>query len=181
MFFSMKKMIIALALVAGMMVPSVYANGDGDKEHDDGVNTRIVMVSSLNVRAGASVSSAIVGTLALGDKVDYEVKSADGLWCRVDVPSRGWNDVYVACRYLGFKTMSAPSGNGWIEINGTRTVGMLLNVRSAAAVGNNLISFLKTGDQVFVKAKSANGLWCKIDFNKFGRIDGYVACRYLMK
>lgn len=171
----MKKVIIALAIAASLTVPQAFANESMDHMK--------VSVDSLNVRSSAMVGNNRVGVLHMGDVVSLESRSADGLWCKVSSEEKDWKNMYVACRYLTSKdaTVSSSAGNGWMEINGARWAGIKLNVRSSASFGDNRIGFANEGDELWVLAKSNDGAWCKVKWEKNGHTKGYVACRLLTK
>jgi uncharacterized surface protein with fasciclin (FAS1) repeats len=61
---------------------------------------------------------------------------------------------------------------------GLRHVGAALYIRSSAAMAKNIIGRFLRGTDVNVQMKSANGMWCKVDYKNR---DAWVACRYLMK
>ncbi|MFN7160967.1 MAG: SH3 domain-containing protein [Candidatus Gracilibacteria bacterium] len=131
--------------------------------------------TTLNVRSSAGVANNLIGYLNTFDKVTVWSKSSDGAWCKISFKN---STAWVACRYL-MKEVNHEDKKDH-DKNDNRKDGMTvtsaLNVRSTPAVADNRIGYLNIGDRVWVKEKSSNGLWCKIDFN--GR-EAWIACAYL--
>ncbi|GAA0699462.1 hypothetical protein GCM10008904_04710 [Paraclostridium ghonii] len=132
--------------------------------------TKIVTVTSLNVRSGPSTSNSVIGSLKQNEKI--EVISEGNGWSKIKYNGR---DGYVSSSYL--KDYSGGSTNSTPTPTPSKTkvvTATSLNVRSGASTNSSVIGSLKQNEKVEVISES-NG-WSKIKYN--GR-DGYVSSSYL--
>ena len=133
----------------------------------------IANTNSVNVRAAAGVSNALVTTLARGTKVNvYEQVTKDGAaWGRID---QGW----VAMQYVALDTTtggSTSSGSTETAIGtGYVNSSVDLNVRSGPGLGYAKVTSLKSGTQVTVyeQLTSDGMIWGRID-------QGWVCMSYV--
>ncbi len=141
-------------------------------------STGTVNADSLNVRAGASTSNKIIGSLSNGSKV--EILST----------SNGWHQIkfnggtgFVSADFISTNSDSTPppppdnsdsSNNGSTIISTGKVNADALNVRSGASTSNSIIGSLKSGDKVEILSTS-NG-WHKIKYNN---TQGYVSSDYI--
>jgi len=122
-----------------------------------GTTSGTVNASSLRVRSTPGMSGSIVGNLAKGTKVEIlEQKTVDGAaWGRT---ASGW----ISMSYV---TVSGGSGNSGTASGATYTVsGTVVNVRSAAGMGNAVISTVTKGAKVtIVETTAVSGMtWGKL-------------------
>ena len=112
-------------------------------------STGTVNADALNVRAGASTSNKIIGSLYSGAKV--EILST----------SNGWHQIkfnggtgYVSADYITTSSTSTPtpppsdsgsSNNGSTVINTGTVNADVLNVRSGASTSNSIVGTLRSG------------------------------------
>lgn len=166
------KKILATGIAFFLLILSSSIASANEGSDKDGM-VRLVG-TTLNVRSSAGVANNLVGYLSTGDKVTVWSKSSDGLWCKISFKN---STAWVACRYL-MKEGSHEEPKHEDKDNGKdgMTVTSALNVRSMPAVADNRIGYLNIGDKVWVKGKSSNDWWCKIEFK--GQ-EAWVACQYL--
>lgn len=141
-------------------------------------STGTVNADALNVRAGASTSNKIIGSLYSGAKV--EILST----------SNGWHQIkfnggtgYVSADYITTSSTSTPtpppsdsgsSNNGSTVINTGTVNADVLNVRSGASTSNSIVGTLRSGAKVEI-TETSNG-WHKIKYNN---TYGYVSADYI--
>ena len=137
------------------------------------VKTGVVTATALHVRSKADASSASLGGLSKGDKVEI-----------VDTASNGWYKIkyktgygYVSNKYvdvISTNTSSEYTSNKTtITHTGITTDG--LNVRSGASTSYSKIGYLNKGTKVNIVDKLSNG-WYKI---KYENGYGYVSGKYV--
>ncbi|MEG2018287.1 MAG: SH3 domain-containing protein [Clostridium sp.] len=157
-----------------------WVSGDYVKLDSAGAvtSTGTVNADALNVRAGASTSNKIIGSLNSGAKV--EILST----------SNGWHQIkfnggtgYVSADYITTSSTSTPtpppsdsgsSNNGSTVINTGTVNADVLNVRSGASTSNGIVGTLRSGSKVEI-IETSNG-WHKIKYNN---TYGYVSADYI--
>lgn len=123
--------------------------------------TATVNANALNVRQAPSTSSAILGTVYNGEKLN--VTATDGDWATILFNN---NTAYVSQQYI---TLTE-------SVSQTRSVNAsLLNIRSGASINHTVVGQAPYGATVTLLEK-LNSEWAKISYNG---ITGYVACQYL--
>ena len=136
---------------------------------------RYVTASSLNLRAKASTSSAVVARLAKGTKVTYLASPSQG-WVKVKAGSRTG---YVATAYLTSTKPASGSGSGSTGSSSTAKVSYVtassLNLRAKASTSSAVVTKLAKGTKVTHLAAASKG-WVKV---KAGTRTGYVSTAYL--
>ena len=136
--------------------------------------------SRLNVRASASTSSAIRGTLKNGQSVT--VTGTSGAWSQI---TAGTISGYVMTQYLSIASQPTPSPEvtpaptAALAQNSTATVRLgnpssRLNVRRGPGTNTAVVGTLSHGQSVTVTGTS--GAWSQITA---GTISGYVMTSYL--
>ncbi len=149
------KIVLALAALALWGLPSLAS-----------AKTGWVDASVLNVRKSPGTSSASVGTLTRGQKVDVTAFRSDR-WCRISLP--GGKSGWVKEEYVRFTAPSSSTSSSskstkvttaWIEPE-------VANLRKGPDVGTDCAAQLKRGTKVYVvasdggwrKVKSEGGTW----------------------
>lgn len=123
--------------------------------------TATVNANALNVRQAPSTSSAVLGTVYNGEKLN--VTATDGDWATILFNN---NTAYVSQQYITIEE----------SVSQTRSVNAsLLNIRSGASINHTVIGQAPYGATVTLLEK-LNSDWAKISYNG---ITGYVACQYL--
>lgn len=140
----------------------------------------------LNVRAGTSTLTSILGTLKVGETVSITGQQVGG-W--IPVSYKGYAG-YVFATYLSFDSSTdAPATNtGGSEADepedsgsvddgetGTATAATALNVRSGPGTNHRVISVLRTGESVTTRGADQNG-WTPIIYQ--GQ-QAWVSTQYL--
>uniref|UniRef100_UPI003AB77C54 SH3 domain-containing protein n=1 Tax=Intestinibacter sp. TaxID=1965304 RepID=UPI003AB77C54 len=124
--------------------------------------TKVVSVSSLNMRSGPSTSYNIIEVLTKDTQV--EVISVEDGWAKIKYNSKTG---YVSNQYLSDKKVE--------EVTQTKYVNATtLNVRSGPSTTYSIIDTLKQNDEV--KVISIEDGWAKIKHNDE---IGYVSAEYL--
>ena len=124
--------------------------------------TKVVSVSSLNMRSGPSTSYNIIEVLTKDTQV--EVISVEDGWAKIKYNSKTG---YVSNQYLSDKKVE--------EVTQTKYVNAtILNVRSGPSTTYSIIDTLKQNDEV--KVISIEDGWAKIKHNDE---IGYVSAEYL--
>ncbi len=174
-------------------VYSEYTSLGGSESASGGTATA---TAQLNVRAGMSTLTSILGTLAVGETVSVTGAQVGG-W--VPVSYKG-HDGYAFTTYLSFDSTTedpatndensddvesaAPDAtddgttdNGSTNdgATGTATATTALNVRSGPGTSYSVISVLKTGEAVTTTGDDQDG-WTPISFNGQG---AWVSTQYL--
>ena len=121
---------------------------------------RVVNCGTLNLRAGASTESAVIGKYGWGTQVT--VKSIEGDWAQVEV---GGQSGYMFAKYLGYE--GATNHTCYVATNGRG-----LNLR--ATPGGEIIASYPRGTAVTV-VSSSNG-WSKVVVD--GK-SGYMSSQWL--
>ena len=157
-----------------------WISGDYVKLDSNGsvTSTGTVNADALNVRAGASTSNKIVGSLYNGAKVEI-LSTANG-WHQIKYNG---GTGYVSSDYVTLSSTSTPtppptnsgSSNNSSSVINTGTVNAdVLNVRSGASTSHSIIGSLKSGSKVEI-TETANG-WHKIKYNN---TQGYVSADFI--
>ena len=128
--------------------------------------TKVVSVSSLNMRSGPSTSYNIIEVLTKDTQV--EVISVEDGWAKIKYNSKTG---YVSNQYL---SNSAPSSSSETSTTKYVVANVGLNVRKGPSTSHAVVTTLANGTKVTVKSTS-NG-WSKITT---GNITGYVSSSYL--
>ncbi|PIV90627.1 hypothetical protein COW46_02295 [Candidatus Gracilibacteria bacterium CG17_big_fil_post_rev_8_21_14_2_50_48_13] len=182
----MKKILATVSLIA-LMVPTAFAK-----------EAATVNVSALNVRADADITATLLGKLKQGTAISVEGKVLKDTWCRITFQEK---EAYVACEYLTF-TGTKPAEENPTEVKEetkpaeaapsttapvTTTAPSFplirfitvpaLNVRSSAAIEDNLVGQLSQGKRVEIMEKTATN-WCRIEFA--GKA-AWISCMYVGK
>ena len=149
---------LVAAVMALLLIVPMKVSGASDRK------AGVVSVSSggLNVRSGASTSSAVVGTLSKGSYVTLLEKS--GSWWKVEYA----NGKYGYCH--GDYITSVSGSGAAVKLNSGS-----LNVRSGAGTSYAKTGSLSNGAQVVVLSQS--GGWSRIVYH--GTKTGYVSSQYL--
>lgn len=120
-----------------------------------------VKASALNVRQAPSTTSAILGTVYNGEKLD--VTAISGEWATILYNN---NTAYVSQQYITVDQ----------ETQQIRYVNAsLLNIRSGTSINHSVLGQAPYGATVTLLEK-VDSEWAKISYN--GTV-GYVACQYL--
>ncbi|MDR3364458.1 MAG: SH3 domain-containing protein [Clostridiales Family XIII bacterium] len=118
--------------------------------------------TTLNVRSGAGMSYAIIGSLKHGDKVTIESES--GSWYKLTYSGKAAyaSKAYVKLDSASGSTPAAPS-TPTVKTGYVNTPGMSLNVRSGAGTAYAVIGSLKHGSTVTIESES--GSWYKLTYS----------------
>lgn len=151
MYNNNKKAAYAAMLCLAMAVPFT-ANAENE--------TRVITAGTLNLRAGATTESDILGKYGWGTEV--EILGFDGNWAYVEV---GGQKGYMYAQYLGSE--DAASYTRYVNTN---TRG--LNLRSAP--NGDILGSYPRGTKVTVL--SSDGIWSKV---KVEGKTGYMSAQWL--
>ena len=138
-------------------------------------STGTVNADSLNVRAGASTSNKIIGSLSNGAKVEI-ISTANG-WHQIKYNS---GTGYVSADYISLASSTTPPSNSGSSNNNSTIINTgtvnatVLNVRSGSSTSHSVIGTLSSGSKVEI-IETANG-WHKIKYNN---TQGYVSADYI--
>ncbi|WP_455543795.1 SH3 domain-containing protein, partial [Intestinibacter sp.] len=124
--------------------------------------TKVVSVSSLNMRSGPSTSYGVIATLSKNTQV--EVISVENGWAKIKYNSKTG---YVSNQYLSDTKVGIVTQTKYVNTTG-------LNMRSGPATTYSLITTISKNTQVEVISVE-NG-WAKIKYNSK---TGYVSNQYL--
>lgn len=122
--------------------------------------TRVITCGTLNLRAEANTTSAVLGKYGWGTQVT--VKNVDGEWASVEV---GGQSGYMYSKYLGSE--GATNATRYVKTNSRG-----LNLRSAP--NGDIVTSYPRGTQVTVL--STDGAWSKVSVN--GQT-GYMSSQWL--
>lgn len=126
-----------------------------------------ITASNLNVRATASTSGSIIGSLSRGTKIDLYEKS--GSWYKVRINSR-WG--YIHSDFV--KVLGSGSSEEAESTQQGEITASSLNVRSSASTSGSIIGSLSRGTKVDLYGKTGN--WHKVKVNNRW---GYVHSDYV--
>ncbi|WP_096190289.1 SH3 domain-containing protein [Evansella halocellulosilytica] len=134
------------------------SNGSGSST-DEKIGSGEVTASRLNVRASASTSSSIIGSLSNGTSIDlYEDQ---GSWYKVRV-NGNWG--YVHKDYVKRDSSSNGSGSSTDEKIGSGEVtASRLNVRASVSTSSSVIGSLSNGTSIDLYGEE--GSWYKVRVN----------------
>lgn len=133
--------------------------------------------AGLRVRAGASTSSAILGHLYTGAKVDITGES--GNWYKINYNG---SSAYISKDYVKKSNDSNSDNNNNNNVEVTASKGEVINaevglrVRSEASTSSSVLGHVYTGDKVDIIGESGN--WYKITFKGS---PAYVSKDYVKK
>ncbi len=154
-------------------IKNLYISGNGDK-YADGTNyyggsyTGYVVTkysgSSVNLRAGASTSTASMGQLKNGTKV--KVLGENGNWYLVETASG--TQGYMSKSYI-------KSSNGTAVTQYATVTGSVVNMRAGAGTQYVVKTALTKGTTVKVLEKTTSNWW-KVQWNSY---TGYMSANYL--
>lgn len=123
--------------------------------------TATVKANALNVRQAPSTTSAIVGTVYNGEKLN--VTATSGEWATILFNN---NTAYVSQQYITVEE----------DTQQLRYVNAsVLNIRSGASINHAVVGQASYGAKVTLLEK-VNSDWAKVSYNG---VIGYVACQYL--
>ncbi|MCD7904900.1 MAG: SH3 domain-containing protein [Clostridiales bacterium] len=148
-FKNSRKIAAATFIVSAFMTTAVFASNVGTVTRD-----------SINVRAGDSTTSQIIGITNTGDS--YAILDVEPGWVKVQYPDS--QEAYIASLYVKVSEADAS------------VTDHAVNVRSGPSTGNEVIGQLDAGECVTVKGKSPDGYWYRIEYN--GQ-QAYVSADYL--
>ncbi len=123
-------------------------------------NVGTVTRDSINVRAGDSTTSQIIGITNTGDS--YAILDVEPGWVKVQYPDS--NEAYIASLYVKVSEADAS------------VTDHAVNVRSGPSTSDEVVGQLNVGDSVTVKGRSTDGYWYRIEYN--GET-AYVSSDYL--
>ncbi len=123
-------------------------------------NVGTVTRDSINVRAGNSETSQVIGTTNTGDK--FAILDVKPGWVKVQYPNA--KEAYIASLYVKVSEADASVKDHAV------------NVRSGPSTSTQVIGQLNTGDKVSVVGKTADGAWYKVNYNNN---TAYVSADYL--
>lgn len=155
-------------------IKNLYISGIGNSYADGttyygGHKTGTVVTKSANgvvhARAGASTSTASLGTLKNGTKV--KVLGENGNWYLV-VNAKG-NQGYMSKSYIKLGSDSSSSTATYAYVDASA-----LNMRAGAGTGYRIITTLSRNTKV--KVLSSSGRWWKV---QYGSKTGYMSSNYL--
>ena len=113
--------------------------------------------TAVNVRAGASTSSSVVGLLQAGNSVTATGSSTNG-WTKVSYNGRA---AYVSSAYLKSSSGAAPaaaaSATAGTGTSFTATTIESVNVRSGPAITSGVVTVLPKGQSITVTGVTQNG------------------------
>lgn len=139
----------AFLFCSAMMSTAVFASNVGTVTRD-----------SINVRAGDSESSQVIGITNTGDS--YAILDVEPGWVKVQFPNSG--EAYIASLYVKVSEADA------------KVTDHAVNVRSGPSTGDEVIGMVNVGDPVTVTGKSPDGYWYKVNYN--GQT-AYISSDYL--
>jgi L,D-peptidoglycan transpeptidase YkuD (ErfK/YbiS/YcfS/YnhG family) len=146
-------------------VSSDYVQVSGTTTPPAESTTYTVTASTLNVRSGAGISYAAIGSVTKGQKLSVVSKS--GSWYKINYNGRTG---YVSSDYVQVSRTTTPPA----ESTTYTVTASTLNVRSGAGTSYAAIGSVTKGQKLSVVSKS--GSWYKINYN--GRT-GYVSSDYV--
>lgn len=146
----------------------------------DGNAVATVTASSLRVRAEPSAGAEVVAGVRQGEQYSVIGRSSDGLWIELAIPravqGRGWvsaDFVTVAGSVAAAEVIDVapaaaaqneaaspplPAGMARVIAEGAR-----LRVRAEPSAAAAIVGWLQPGELVPVTARSADGLWARVD------------------
>ncbi len=123
-------------------------------------NVGTVTRDSIDVRAGDSTSSQVIGITNTGDT--YAILDVEPGWVKVQYPNSGV--AYIASLYVKVSEADASVKDHAV------------NVRSGPSTSTEVLGQLNTGDKISVIGKTADNAWYKVNYNSK---TAYVSADYL--
>ncbi len=133
-----KSLAVITLLLSGCMCSSAFASNVGTVTRD-----------SINVRAGDSTSSQVVGITNTGDS--YAILDVEPGWVKVKYSDS--STAYIASLYVKVSEADAS------------VIDHAVNVRSGPSTSAQVVGQVNVGDKVTVTGKSADGYWYKVNYN----------------
>ncbi len=158
--------ILALALILALLTPAALA----DTLY--GIIKTPTADGSVNLRARAGVTQAIVGWAKNGDEV--EVLTRGNTWHRVRVTRTG-RVGWVYGQYLKIGAPKKPTGT--VAQITTKYASSIVNLRAGAGTKYKVIGGYRRGTQLEILSKS--GKWYRVQVISTGRV-GYVSRDYVL-
>lgn len=169
-----------------------YITGDaGSNQTNTSVNaTGVVNTSALNVRQGPSTSSARLGTIGLGTKVQV-IGTSGTEWYQVSLSLNGQNvNAYVYKSYITLTDNNSNNNNNTAPSDQNQTTAVSgqgvvntaygLNVRSSASTSASILGCL--GKNTKVQITGQTGSWYQVNVTINGAsVTGYVSSQYITK
>lgn len=141
---------------------SIWEGGEGDNNGEYTYGT--VTGSAVNVRKGAGLDQAVVGSVTKGDRVKiYEQTTVSNTpWGRTD---KGW----VCMNYVKLDASEREEEKKDDEVIASGVTTANLNVRSAAGTNNAIVGALTKGSKVEILEKTtvSGQSWGRIAANKW--------------
>lgn len=156
-------------------IKNLYISGNGDKYADgttyfSGSHTGYVVTkhsgSSVNLRAGASTSTASMGKLRNGTKV--KILGENGSWYLVETTSG--TQGYISMTYIKSNPGSSTTATKYATVTGS-----VVNMRAGAGTQYKVKTALTKGSTVKVLEKTTSKWW-KVQWNSY---TGYMSANYL--
>lgn len=181
------------ATKSGYVYSKYITAGQSQTTTDTTVNaTGVVNTSALNVRKGPSTSTARLGTIGLGTKVNV-IGTSGTEWYQVSLTLNGQTvTAYVYKSYITLtdnnsnntnnNNNSTSSSDQTTSVSGQGVVNTSygLNVRSSASTSASILGCL--GKNATVQITGQSGTWYQVTATVNGKtVTGYVAAAYITK
>lgn len=139
---------------------------------------RWVQATRLMLRAEASPTAAIVGSLQQGSRVRLVTPNVGGGdWCMVEVSS---GLVFAACRYLSEQPVAPPrAGEGGVPADRRWVGGSNLLLRAEPRPDAAVLGRLALNTALRLTGDNAGNGYCAVQRVDGDTTPGYTACRYL--
>lgn len=181
------------ATKSGYVYSKYITAGQSQTTTDTTVNaTGVVNTSALNVRKGPSTSTARLGTIGLGTKVNV-IGTSGTEWYQVSLTLNG--QTVTAYVYKSYITLTDNNSNNTNNDNnstsssdqttsasgqGVVNTSYGLNVRSSASTSSSILGCLSKNATVQITGQS--GTWYQVIATVNGKtVTGYVAAAYITK
>lgn len=139
-----------------------------------------VTAGPLNVRAAASMSGKVMGTVAAGTSVS--IIATEGSWYKVNVKIGGSEVTgYVSTAYVSTSANNGPDNSSsntdttYTEVNETVWATAGVNIRKEASTSSASITVLAKGASITRTGVGSNG-WSRV---KYGTAVAYIKSEYL--
>ncbi len=137
--------------------------------------------TQLNVRAEPTTTSAVLGIINPGDKVQIIAKDASGNWYEIAYPTGTSAIGWVTTQYVDVKDKgNIPLAGG--ASTGSSVSGVVkeqVNVRSEPGTEFKSIGTLNPKDVILVTGKDEGGLWLQIQYPPGATSIGWITAAYV--
>jgi uncharacterized protein YraI len=141
-----------------------------------------ITTTQVNVRAGTSTASALLGMIGPFVKVQVIGRDASGSWYQIIYTESESGKGWVRAEYAQVNAEAEIPLVETAASSGSAVSGLVIqkiNVRNGSGTGYELLGVLNANDVVFITGKDSSGAWMQIEFASAPDGKGWVTAEFL--